>query len=397
MPSNAPNRLRGFRPNSRLGLWVVAVLFLVGFVAAALGSNASRPEISWDERAAAGQEALSQRFFSPERGLFSPEYPRGSSSPQLQYWWQAHAIDALVDAYERTGQESYLTRAAGVWEAVKHENQGVTNDYFDDMEWMALALLRLERHVESPALLRDVHSLWGDIKSGWNVQQGGGIAWRKSQRDYKNTPANAPAVILGCRMYALTGDEADLAWARKIYTWLNVTLVDADTGLVWDGINRRGDGAIDKSWMFTYNQGLRIGAALELHKATSEARFLNDANQTFVAASEHFTNEQGVLHERGRGDGGLFKGVLVRYVGDLACASSEQSIAARMFLATQAEAAWAHIADPALPTFGPDWSAAAREPVPLSAQLSGVMLMEQMARIERTTESTQMPAEPAGD
>ena len=56
----------------------------------------------------------------------------------------------------------------------------------------------------------------------------------------------------------------DLEWARRIFEWQRQTLVDPETGLVWDGINRQGDGRIDKDWKFTYCQGVYIGAAVEL-------------------------------------------------------------------------------------------------------------------------------------
>lgn len=356
-----------------------------------------QPTLSWADRAAAAHASLLQRFAAPQSALFLPSFPSTDPNPHLQYWWQAHAIDALVDAFERTGDPEELTRARDVWQAVKKRNQGVTNDFYDDMEWMALALLRLERHLDSPELFHDVQTLWNDIQTGWNDEQGGGIAWRKSQRGYKNAPANAPAVILACRMYARSADPDDLACARRIYAWLDQHLVDPQTDLVWDGVNRRGDGAIDKTWMFTYNQGLRIGAALELHKATGEAQFLDDAGRTFAATRERLTDEHGVLRERGRGDGGLFKGVLVRYVGALASSESERSQQARAFLKTQAEAAWEHVGDPDHPLFGPIWTAAAREPVELSTQLSGVMLMEQMAKLDRVTPSVPSREQPGSD
>ena len=232
---------------------------------------------------------------------------------------------------------------------------------------------------------RDVRALWRDVKAGWNEQQGGGIAWCKTQLDYKNTPANAPAVILGARLYRAFGDKADLQFAERVYAWLDATLVDPATGFVWDGKNRNGDGRTDKTWAFTYNQGVRIGAAVELFRATNDPRYLQDATKTFEATIARLTDARGVLKEHGKGDGGLFKGILMRYLGELIRLDPAANAKVSEFVRRQAESAWSHLepdAEKASPLlFGADWSKAATTPVQLGVQLSGVMLFEQMARL----------------
>ena len=90
--------------------------------------------------------------------------------------------------------------------------------------------------------------------------------------DYKNTPANAPAIIFAARLYRLQKNEADLTLAKSLYTWLKSKLVDP-SGIVWDGINSKGDGQLDKN-KFTYNQGTFIGAALEMYNVTNDASYL---------------------------------------------------------------------------------------------------------------------------
>jgi predicted alpha-1,6-mannanase (GH76 family) len=133
-----------------------------------------------------------------------------------------------------------------------------------------LSTLRAYEATNDPDYLAAAGTLWTDIKTGVNDNQGGGIAWRKSQLDYKNTPANAPAIIFAARLYRLQKNEADLTLAKELYTWLKATLVDPSSGIVWDGINGNHDGQISKN-KFTYNQGTFIGAALELYNATGDA------------------------------------------------------------------------------------------------------------------------------
>ena len=370
-------------------------------LAAALSGGVARAQdvvpADWAQRADAAQRALVQCFWNADTDLFGPRHPtvtgEARDAQPFDYWWQAHAIDALVDGFERTGDRDQLARAARLWAGVVRRNGGVTNDYYDDMLWMALALQRLHVHTHDDALARDVDTLWRDVRAGWNDRQGGGIAWRKTQRDYKNTPANAPAVVLAVRLSRARTDAAeraqDLAFAERVYAWHTATLVDPATGFVWDGVNRTGDGRVDVDWAFTYNQGTRIGAAVELHRATGEQRFLDDAGRTFRATLDRLVDEHGVLRERGRGDGGLFKGILIRYVGELIRLDPAAPAGERAVVARQAEAVWAQL-DPraqagAAPLlFAADWRERASTSTELSAQLSGVMLFEQMARIERS-------------
>src|SRR5690606_5782011 len=116
-----------------------------------------------------------------------------------------------------------------------------------------------------------------DIQTGWNNTMGGGIAWRKSQLYYKNTPANAPAAILAARLYKENNREEDLDWAKKIYQYVKDSLYNSSTGWVYDGINSNNDGVRNTTWKFTYNQGTFIGAALELFNITNNSAYLNDA------------------------------------------------------------------------------------------------------------------------
>ncbi|MCB9877160.1 MAG: glycosyl hydrolase [Planctomycetes bacterium] len=384
-------------PTASLDLRRRVAAAAVGVVvsAAVLAQQAQPPAAPPAGPPAAVQAAAAQRglleFWDERSHLFrrSSAVDADQGRP-FDYWWQAHAIDALVDAFERTRDRRHLQRARELWRGVVAKNGGPTNDYYDDMLWMALALDRLAAAVTAEqrrALRRDVATLWRDVRGGWNDQQGGGIAWRKSQRDYKNTPANAPAVILGARLARGGGDADDLDFARRVYDWLDAHLVDPETGFVWDGVNRRGDGRVDRDWAFTYNQGLRIGAAVELFRSSGEQRFLDDARRTFAATTARLCDERGVLKEHGNGDGALFKGVLLRYVGEWLTVDAEAAGAgAPEFVQRQTEALWSQLPatarDGSAPLlFGPDWRQASEGAVELAAQLSAVMLFEQAARL----------------
>lgn len=380
-------RFVSFRPK----LWMLALL-LIG---ASIWSKAEEPALAkpWAKRAAQAQADLTKQFWNERASLYRSRYPgrRGD----LNYWWQAHAVDVLVDGYQRTGDAEFLKRADRLFQGVVQANRGITIDYYDDMQWMALALLRLHEHSGDEAHIKAVRTLWKDIQTGWNDQQGGGIAWRKEQLDYKNTPANAPAVILAARLYRKFGDEQDLAWAKKIYRWQRDHLVDAESGFVWDGMNRQGDGRIDKRWAFSYNQGVYIGANLELFRATEDPSYRQEALRTARAAIDRLTDKDTrVFTERGGGDGGLFKGILIRYLTDLIQSQpGELTEAYRESIYKNADSLWQQTAEQETVLFGPNWSAAPkpasdanenrRMSWELSSQLSGIMLIEAAAKLNR--------------
>lgn len=143
-------------------------------------------------------------------------------------------------------------------------------------------------------------------------------------------------------------------------------------------MNRTGDGRIDKDWKYTYNQGVYIGAAIELYRVTGSRDYLEEARRTFGAAVKELAGpNSGVLPEEGGGDAGLFKGILVRYAAELAQAGQADG-AAGAFLRSNAELLWdqGKAADRVL--FGPDWTKAPSDTVQLSTQLSGIKLLERM-------------------
>jgi predicted alpha-1,6-mannanase (GH76 family) len=343
------------------------------------------PQETWEHRANLAQEGLITQYWNKKQNMFDNLTPYNDlCNEQFHYWWQAHAVDALIDALVRTGDAHYSQYLADFYQGIVDRNGGVLpNQFYDDMEWMALAWLRAYQATNVETYKQAALILWEDIKGGWNDQQGGGIAWQKPQLDYKNTPANAPAVILAARLYQQFGNVDDLNWAKRIYAWQRQHLVDPESGIVWDGLNRLGDSQIDKSWKFTYCQGVYIGAGIELYRATGDKAYINEASRTLHAAKLKLASPAtGVLPVEGRGDGGLFKGIMIRYVAELVIEDPSQTEASEL-LKTNAVSLWDSGRDSARQVFSNSWTSIPGPAVELSADLSGVMLVEQMARLEK--------------
>jgi predicted alpha-1,6-mannanase (GH76 family) len=337
-------------------------------------------------RADSAQMAFRDHFWNAETGLYDIETPcpGGACNTIFHYWWMAHAVEVLVDGLNRTGNSLYSETLIELYEGLLKRNGGAwPNALYDDMEWMAIAWLRAYEATNTDKFKQAALVLWEDIKTGWNDHMGGGIAWQKSQLDYKNTPANAPAIILATRLYRCFGNEEDLNWATKIYEWQKRTLVDQESGFVWDGINRNGDGAIDEDWTFTYCQGVFIGAAHELFRVTGEEVYLHDAERTANTAIERLTDrDTALLPNEGNGDGGLFKGILVRYSANLAADYPTRFPELANVLVRNALTLWNEGRDEGRALFGPIWNRPPEATVELGTQLSGIILLEMAAKLE---------------
>jgi predicted alpha-1,6-mannanase (GH76 family) len=261
------------------------------------------------------------------------------------------------------------------------------NFYYDDMQWMALACLRIFALTNDAMYKETTLALWGDIKNGWSADLGGGIWWRKDNSS-KNAPSNLPAAILAARLYKAFGNTEDLNWATRIYQWQKATLYDANSGWVMDNITAAGVKNTD--WYFTYNQGTFIGAALELYSNTNNVGYLNDANKAagFTLQNGRLTDNSagGILKDEGGGDGGLFKGIFVRYFtrlivdGNIDNGLKTQYI---NFLNRNAQAVWLNGNSRPQLLFGSAWNRSPGSSNEFTVQLSGLMLLEAMAELKK--------------
>src|SRR5688572_29267240 len=318
-----------------------------------------------DEAARSVTRVFGQRlFFLPGTHLAATVRPTGrlgTLTRPWHYWWQAHYLDCLVDTGRR--ELGLAGQALAAFDGGASRNAGrlasrlltgiwlrnfftFVNNYYDDMAWLTLSALRLEQLAEENrrpiprrhARIRRRLTLQFDSAS--TADLGGGTFW-STKRDFKNTPATAPVALY----YARTGNPDK---AQALLDWLDAKLFDAGRGLYLDGL-RIGPGGEPRleNAVYTYNQGAVLGALLEL----GGARNLERAAVVVEAVAGHLTvagtgigTDSGyVLRCDGTGDGGLFTGILTRYLAlaarDGRLSGATRSTAARLVTHT-AEALW---------------------------------------------------------
>jgi len=343
----------------------------------------SSPRTSTSSPADTAQESLERLFAVPLLG-YHMSYPTSLRDDlEFNYWWLAHAIDAAVDAFERTGDEAHLERARRIHRAIRLRNGGrLVNGYFDDMMWLGGALARLGEASGDPRFLDRADRLWRfAVAKGWNLRHGASLAWRRRQLDYKNAPANGPFAILGARLERLRPDGRE-ELSRAALDWMHVRLRDDDTGFVADGIGREGGSARD-DWAFSYNHGVYIGAALALHRLRPDARLVAHAALTAEDLLDRLAPD-GVLIDQGTGDGALFGGIAYRHLVDLALTEGVAPATAerlRSFVLGSVDALWRSGERRGVLLAGPRWDAPPTLPATLSAQLGAVLATEAAARL----------------
>ncbi|ORB85236.1 fructose-bisphosphate aldolase [Mycobacterium kansasii] len=355
----------------------------------------------WANRAATSEAAVTQRHLRrlwavPGTQLGVVAWPAARKDRLFgtwHYWWQAHLLDCLVDAQLRDPQpQRHISINRQVRSHRLRNNFSWTNSYYDDMAWLALALERAAR-IAGVQRRRALPKLANQFVKAWVPEDGGGIPWRK-QDQFFNAPANGPAGIFLARY------DDWLGRAQQMADWIDRTLIDPETHLVFDGIKA---GSLVRA-QYTYCQGVVLGLETELAARTGDQRHVARVHR-LVAAVDQQMAPAGVLRGAGGGDGGLFAGITARYLALVATTlpgDSADDVAARdtarKIVLSSAKSAWDYrqTAD-GLPVFGAFWDRDAELPsaagqqaqfiggavnsseIPerdLSVQLSGWMLME---------------------
>ncbi|RVW01290.1 glycoside hydrolase family 76 protein [Rhodococcus xishaensis] len=355
----------------------------------------------WSARADAAESAVMTRHIRRVWGIPGtalavvawPAVRRERVFLQWHYWWQANLINCTIDAAERNPTARRRRRLARLIRGHRFRNiSGWTSSYYDDMAWLGLALERAQR-MQLIDNRRALAALERQLFKAWSPDSGGGIPWRKNS-NFFNTPANGPAGLVLAR--------AGRLWlAQAIADWIDDTLRDPATGLIFDGI--RSDGTLERN-IYSYCQGTVLSLETELAVRMGAPRHRQRVHRLVEAVDERLT-KGGVIRGGGGGDGGLFNGLLARYLALVALmlpGEASEDVRARRLAAQvvlgSAEAAWENrLQVEELPLFGKDWSLPAQLPGlgvgtatfsggmvhpsdiaerDLSVQLSGWMLME---------------------
>jgi hypothetical protein len=283
-------------------------------------------------RAVAVYAAMQKHFFVQDRSsLFRQTYPWASYNRYSYLWEFSRAlVGTLALAGVPTGLAGDTDYAAAVqnrfaaleryWDnrasppayASCVLSEGAGDKYYDDNAWVALALIQHYRMGLTMSLDR-AKQLFTFSQSGWDTDPGdpdpGGVFWVKQGVGYgltnhdRGTGATAGYAELGFHLHLITGlamydgdgtvaASPTLLGANNMLNWV-ATYVDSTrsgSGLYWNVVRR--DGSIDTN-LWSYNQGVMIGANVLRYQLTGDSAYLDQAAATAGTAMDWFGTFEG--------------------------------------------------------------------------------------------------------
>ena len=183
--------------------------------------------------------------------------------------------------------------------------------------------------------------------------------WWDRERTYKNAVTVGLYIRLTAALHnRLAGDTTWLNRAVTGWNWFARSGMVNSSTLVNDGLTR--GCANNGGTVWSYNQGLAIGAALEVWRATGNAALLDTARRLANAAmTSPALTRGGVLTESCDpadtcdDNQKQFKGIFMRYFGELCRVTGAPAYAS--YAAAQANAIWQNDRD-AMNRMGQRWS-----------------------------------------
>lgn len=318
-------------------------------ICASLHTFAAAPGSSSADRAhaSAAVDAL-QQWYTPQNGLY-----------HTTGWWNsANAITALANYSRMSHSKKYLPVFANTLHAAQTGHggyPGFINAYYDDEGWWALAWIDVYDLTGKSEYLQAAASIFDDMQKGWDTNScGGGVYWNKKSKG-KNAVENELFLDVAASLANRTTTPGErqkyLAWAQKEWVWFRDSGMINGEHLINDGLKSSDPAHCTNNGgnTWTYNQGVILGALVELNRAEPDPALTETAKAIALSAIQHLTDAHGVLHESNDahtgGDVPQFKGIFSRNLMLLNNAFPDRRY--RAFARTNAQSIWSKDRDAA--------------------------------------------------
>jgi predicted alpha-1,6-mannanase (GH76 family) len=330
----------------------------------AAGSTTTLPTAEYDadglrERAELGMKPLAI-FYHPDNGLWGDG----------DWWTSANQLETVIDYSRETGDPTYASQIENTFQknqASAFEKWG----YYDDDGWWAVAWIKAYDLTHREKYLDMAKAIFARMTGGWDTKCGGGIYWASAKAGVaglknKNAIANALFLQVAVMLHQRTPDDLGagsyLDWADREWNWFSKSGMVTDQNQVVDGlsdlVNCKATGPV-----FTYNQGVLLGALVELSEAKQSTTLLDKAAAIAQATMSLMSNADGVLKEAPCGGDVCvqFKGIFMRNLVRLYRARPSHGL--REYMRNQSDALWLGNRN-AINQFGYEWHMPFDKPTP---------------------------------
>lgn len=283
-------------------------------------TNASSGVPSYLQQATSGVKAL-QQWYSPSTGLYAA--PTG--------WWNAaNAITVLADYEHVSGGTTYNSVLANTFTVAQKAHANFVNKFYDDDGWWALAWIDAYDLTGNASYLSMAEAIFTTMTGGWDTTTCGGGLWWNTSKTYKNAIPNELFLAIAAKLANRTTGSVSagyLKWAQQEWVWFKSSGMINAQNLVNDGLTSTNPDACTNNGgnTWTYNQGVILSGLVELHRADQDPALLPQAEAIANSAIAKLTNSSGILIEKSvaGGDAPQFKGVFLRNLAALYAAAPD--------------------------------------------------------------------------
>lgn len=206
----------------------------------------------------------------------------------------------------------------------------------------------------------------------------GGIWWNKAKPQHMTSIANELFVSIGAHLAnRVTNGAYYYEWAEKIWTWFSTGGLVGANNLVRDSLD---DTCKVQGGTWTYNQGVILGALVEMNEYRANSDLIAKANAIATATMATLADKNGILHESYDNntakypfpvghDGQSFKGVFMRNLARLQLHTGRAD--QKLFITRNADSVWDNARYPN-GTIGVNWAGPLNGVVDVPQQVAGL-------------------------
>lgn len=263
-------------------------------------------------------DLINQYYSATSGGLLNESFPVRSGDPDISYLWPfVGYVDgaamlaktgyeigytSIVDNYEKYFSVGAHNNSIGAYSSATNGQVGQGTRFYDDNAIVGLSLLEAYEITSDEKYLTRAERIVPFLKTGEDDDFGGGIWWNEDQiynptaDSDKGISSNGYAALFYLKLYQYSDNSQQraelLSSAKRLYEWTRTTFYDSGNQTYANSIDANGN---INTTRWTYNSGVMVQVGVDLYKITAEQRYLNEAIVSAQGAYDYFVKPRNGL------------------------------------------------------------------------------------------------------